>query len=168
MSTAPVVDRAPDTTERREITWLWWAVLIVVLAGAGVALWLLLPGDTQATISYDGTTAVYSGPSQLEAYPDLQTFQLVNDSDNSIDFAYGAVQADALEEITEEEARAWGLTHTDPPPWVGEGNHLAMYVTSGETLEADAAFIAGRTYEFVVWDRAQERAHWVAWIEATE
>jgi hypothetical protein len=168
MSTAPTIEREPDTTERRSLRWLWWSVLVLVLAGVGVALWLLLAADTQASITYDGVEAVYSGPSELEAYPNLQSFRLVNNSDNSVDFAYAPVKADALADITKEEASAWGLTHTDAPPWVGNGDHLAMLVGSGDIIEVDATFIAGRTYEFVVWDRAQTEAHWVAWIEASE
>jgi hypothetical protein len=51
---------------------------------------------------------------------------------------------------------------------VENSDHIAMLVPSGETIEADATFISGRTYEFVVWDRTQQVAHWVGWIEATE
>lgn len=168
MSTAPTIDREPDTTERRSLRWLWLSGLVLVLAGVGVALWLLLATDTGATITYDGTTAVYSGPSELAAYPDLQPVRLVNNSDNTVDFAYIQVRPDVLAGVTEEEAIDWGASHPDDraPWWFGSVTHMAMLVDSGETIEVDAVFIPGRTYELGVWDRTQYRGHWVAWLEA--
>lgn len=168
MSMGPTVDRVPEATERRSLRWLWLSGLILLLGGVGVVLWLVLSTDSKATISYDGTNAAYSGPSELEAYPDHQLFRLVNNSDNTVDFAFAPVKADALGEITEQEAIEWGLTQQDAPPWVENSDHIAMLVPSGETIEADATFISGRTYELVVWDRTQQVAHWVGWIEATE
>jgi hypothetical protein len=169
MSTGPTVDRVLEAQKRSALRWLWLSGLVVVLAGVGVVLWLVLGTDTKATISYDGTNAVYSGPSQLEAYPNNQTFRLVNNSDSTVDFAFAPVKADALGVITEQEAREWGLTQLDPPPWVGNGGHIAMLVPGGEIIEeADMTFTSGRTYEFVVWDRSQQVAHWVGWIETTE
>lgn len=168
MNAGSTDDRVPEATERRSLRWLWLSGLVLALAGVGVVLWLLLATDSKATISYDGTNAVYSGPSELEAYPNHQTFRLVNNSDNTVDFAFAPVEADALGVVTEQEAAEWGLTQQDPPPWVGNRGHLAMLVPSGETIEADMTFMSGRTYEFVVWDRTQQLAHWVGWIEATE
>lgn len=169
MSAGPTVDRVPGVEKRRSLRWVWLSGLVVVLAGVGVVLWLVLGTDTKATISYDGTDAVYSGPSKLDAYPNHQTFRLVNNSDNTVDFAFAPVKADALGDITEQEAGEWGLTQQDPPPWVGNGGHIAMLVPGGETVEdVDMTFTSGRTYEFVVWDRMQQVAHWVGWIETTE
>jgi hypothetical protein len=123
------------------------------------------------TITFDGTTAVYSGPSEVAAYPPVQTVRLVNDSDVSVDFTYAAIKPDEFEAITEQYAIDWGLNPENAdkyPPWLGNVGHFAKHVLAGETLDVDAAFIAGETYELGVWKPSTQTGHFAAWIDAIE
>ena len=117
------------------------------------------------SITFDGTTAVYSGPSEVAAYPPLQTVRLVNDSDTSVDFGYSPIKPDEFEGVTEQDAIEWGLVTDDNPPWLGNPGHFAKHVLAGETIDVDAAFIAGSTYELWVWKPATGTGHFAAWIE---
>ena len=122
--------------------------------------------DQLPSITFDGTTAVYSGPSEVTAYPPGQTFRLVNDSDSSVDFLYAPVKPDESEGVTEQDAIDWGLSNVGPPPWVGNAGYFASRVAGGETIETDATLIAGNTYELVVWKPSTSTGHFAAWIDA--
>jgi hypothetical protein len=122
--------------------------------------------DQQPTLTFDGTTAAYSGPSELEAYPTLQTFRLVNNSDQIIDFVFAPVKPEEFEGITEQDAIEWELTESSPPPWIGNPGHFAKNVPSGEALEGEATFIADKTYQLAVWSVSAEKAYFAAWIDA--
>ena len=124
--------------------------------------------EEEPTLTYDGTTAVYSGPSELEGYPAEPTFLLVNDSDKAVDFDYARVIPEAFEGVTEQDALDWGLTQDEPPPWVENGGHLALRVQGGESIEVDAVLLPGNTYELVVWDLWRSHAVFAGWIDVVE
>ena len=142
-------------------------VISIVAACSGGAV---DSGDDQMpSISFDGTAAYYSGPSEVAAYPPVQEFRLVNDSDVSVDFVYAPIKTDEFEGVTEQDAIDWGLNPDNSgkqPPWIGNPGYFRRHVLAGETLEVGAAFVAGQTYELTVLSPATQTGHFAAWVDA--
>lgn len=160
MTTAPTVDPELRATGRKKsFRWLWITASVLVLAGAGIALWLVLSGDGQPTITYDGTAAVYSGPDELEA--GIHTFRLENNSESAVDFHYARHDPE-FGEVTFEEVQAWA--GTDAPPWVEELG-LFTRARAGLVVEESAEFVAGSRYELIVYDVQTGEGHAASVIE---
>ena len=143
-------------------------LVIVVVAACGDGA---DDGDDEQlpSLTFDGTSALYEGPSEVAGYPPVQTFRLVNDSDTSVDFGYSPIKPDEFEGVTEQDAIAFGLDPSNAdvnPPWLGNPGHFAKHVLPGETIEATAGFVAGRSYELWVWSSASQTAHFAAWVDA--
>ena len=65
MSTPPTSEGAVDDTTlgRRATRWFWIVALVAVVAIGAAVLWIVILGsDEQPTLTYDGTSATYSGP----------------------------------------------------------------------------------------------------------
>jgi hypothetical protein len=139
------------------------ALVVLLLAGCSDSA---EGGDQQPTLTFDGTLAVYTGPSELEAYPEVQTFRLVNNSEARVDFAFAPIKPEEFEGVTEQDAIEWGLTETNAPPWVGNPGHFAMNVPGGESIEGEAYLLEGNTYELGVWKTPTQTFHFAAWIDA--
>jgi hypothetical protein len=143
--------------------------LVLVALGVVAGLVVTACGDSSSedeadvspiSITFDGTTATYEGPDTIEPSFDIR---LVNDSDDVVDFAYGRLAPDS--DVTLEEAREWGETATDAPPWIEEGNHFSMNVPATTTVDEHADLMMGHRYEFVVWDVTTEHAYFAAWVD---
>ena len=152
MSTTPTSERTPDTSKPggRNLRWLWIVALIAVIAIAGVVLWLVISnGDEEPAITFDGTTATYSGPTTLEA--GAITFSLTNTHENAMDFGR-TISTDP--DLTLEEVKAWLEANPNPEedsPWFGGYDYLGIVMT-GQTIDWDTTFPEG-TYVLLMLDQ---------------
>ncbi len=148
--------------QKRSYLWLWVALIAVIVAAGGITLWLVLGGDDQPTIGFDGSEATYSGPEIIEAGE--VPFKTENNSDVVVDFLWGR---HSEEGITLEQTVAWAESSTDQPPWVEEGFHLVKDQAANSSGERVSWMTAG-TYELVVWEVQAEKAHIAALITVVD
>ena len=142
--------KVQDTTRRtgwRTAAIAFAAVILVVGAVVGIAA-LARDGDDdvvavaaeEPTLTFDGTTATYSGPETLQGD---EPFILTNTSEDDIYFAWGLISDDS---ITVEDELAWIAANPDSkttPPWLIAWGEIGR-VDPGETVERTASLIKGR------------------------
>ena len=157
---AEVTKRPP---RRSRVVWVL-VLAVVVLAAAGVGSWLLLSGGTdEVVISFDGSTATYTGPEQLVAGEET-TLVLENNSSNRVAFAAALVKQDwTLDEAKEHEYRTF--RSNTPSPWMASYRVIAN-ADPGETLN-EAYTFPEYAFELYVWDWDITLGHHAAWVEAT-
>jgi hypothetical protein len=124
------------------------AVILVVGAVAGIAAMVgddgddvVVGGDEEPTLTFDGTTVTYSGPETLEA--GAVTFTLNNTSEEDIYFAWGLINDDSF---TLEDELAWIAANPDTrstPPWLIAWTEIGQ-VDPGETVERTTSLIKGK------------------------
>lgn len=160
-ATIALGSEADEKVGRTQRFWLWVSLVVVVAAG-GIGVWLLSAGDGEPTLSFDGTSAAYSGPEVLGAGNVL--FHIENNSDVVADFLWGR---HGEEGITFEQASSWNDPDGAPPPWVEDGFHLAKDVAPQKATEKLSAMTPG-TYELVVWEVEAGKSHVAALITVEE
>jgi hypothetical protein len=150
MSTSPTFERASADTKPsgRNLRWLWIVALVVVIAIAGIVLWLVFSGDDEApALTFDGATATYIGPTTLEA--GTNTFSLDNTHDTAVDF--GKVLS-TDENLTMEDVRVWSDPNaTGQAAWFG-GWEVIGVAMAGEVVDYDIVLSEG-TYGLLALDR---------------
>jgi hypothetical protein len=157
MSTTPTPEQTPDVTKPSgpNLRWLWIVALVAVIAVAGIVLWFVFSGGAEEPIlTFDGTTATYSGPDTFVAGEEV-TFTAENQTSEMVTFGWSRNND---ETITLEEEIAWMETHRgssyEIPPWVEDyGGFTPAF--SDDVREGSVVFEAGKGLLWV-WD-ARER-----------
>lgn len=166
--TPPVApERLADVVHpgRKPIRMLWILALIAVVVIGGLALWIWLGGEEEPTVTFDGTTATYSGPETLEAGTVTFIFDAADyESSRAVAFIIAEMTDESL---TMEDLEAYSEINParDKPPWAGT---LQVWLVS-DAIEKDVTLTAGT---FSVWASThlppdEDRAHPAAILEVT-
>jgi len=140
--------------------WLW-PVAFVLIAG-WIGIWLLQGDESEATLTFDGTTATYRGAEVLQA-GDVW-FTLENNSDVVADFLWGRHTEDG---VTFEELTNWVETNSDSPPWFGEIFRVADDLAP-RTTAVKLSVMSPGTYALIVWEVEARQAHAAALVTVTD
>lgn len=163
--------KAQDTAPRtgwRTAAIAFAAIILVVGAVAGIAALIrngeddaVAGGAEEPTLTFDGTTVTYIGPTTLEA--GTNTFSLENTHGTPVDF--GKVLS-TDENLTMEDVRVWSDPNaTGQPAWFG-GWEVIGFGMPGEVTDYDIVLPAG-TYGLLVLDNFTGIFHPATVIQVT-
>ncbi len=138
-----VVEPLPPEGPRRRARAIWIVIGILVVAAAAVGIWFLVADEGEPTVTFDGSTATYSGPTSFEAgsitftldateydFPGGVAFILVPLSDESLTMA-------DLEAIADEYA-----ANEIPPGF--DVVRARIFFVEAEVIETDITLSEGR------------------------
>lgn len=168
-TTSPSVDpmeQLPPGAKRSRLPWIVLG-LIAIGAIAGLVLWILFAGeDGPPTVTFDGQTATYSGPTSMSAGDVTFTFDATEYANsNGVTFLVDELTDDSITMADIESATAAFPASTGTPPFVGT---QYSEVVVGDVVEVTFPLSEGRwTVAAATAPQDTDRVHPAAILDVT-